>query len=369
MSLSRRNFLQRTAAGAGAAALLHFPLTPRLFASPEPTRTLRSGILLDSNENPYGPLPSALKAMHEALGRANRYPEPEELTAHIATYDHVTDSQVLLGTGSTEILKAAVYAFVGPGKNLVMGDPAFEAPRMIVEMAGGETRKVPLTGSFAHDLDAMAKRADTNTGLIYICNPNNPTASITPAADIEEFLNKIPGNAVVLIDEAYHHFADGQPNYRSFMDHAGDRVIIARTFSKIYGMAGMRLGYGVSSPAVIEKLSAFCLFMNMNMVTIAGGLASLDDDSTMKLAAQRNAADRAEFLKQATSRNVTVISSYANFFMVKTGKPVKDVITGFKHENILIGRPFPPMLDWIRVSLGLPDEMKTFWRLWDKQFS
>jgi len=370
MTLSRRNFLQRSAAGAGAAALLQFPLASHVFASPEPIHTLRTGgLLLDSNENPYGPLPSAMKAMQDALSRANRYPEPEELEARIATYNHVTPEQVLLGTGSTEILKAAAFAFAGQGKNLVMGDPAFEAPRRFVEMAGGETRKVPLTGSFGHDLEAMAKRADANTGLIYICNPNNPTASITPSADIESFLSKIPGNAVVLIDEAYHHFADGQPGYRSFMDHTGDRVIIARTFSKIYGMAGMRLGYAVSSPATIEKLSAFCLPMNMNMVTIAGGLASLDDDAAMKFAAQRNAADRAEFLKQATSRNLTFVPSYANFVMVKTGKPVKEVIASFKNQQVLIGRPFPPMTDWIRVSLGLPHEMASFWQVWDKQLS
>jgi histidinol-phosphate aminotransferase len=367
MALSRRNFLQRTASGAGAAALLQFPLASKVFASPEPIHTLRTGgLLLDSNENPYGPLPSAMKAMQEALGHANRYPEPEELEARIATYNHVTPEQVLLGTGSTEILKAAAFAFAGPGKNMVMGDPAFEAPRMFVDMAGGETRKVPLTGNYAHDLEAMAKRADANTGLIYICNPNNPTASITPAADIEGFLNKIPGNAVVLIDEAYHHFADGQPGYRSFMDHAGDRVIIARTFSKIYGMAGMRLGYAISAPATIEKLSGFRLPMAMNMVTIAGGLASLDDDGTMKMAAQRNEADRAEFLKQASSRNLTTIPSYANFAMVKTGRPVKDMITAFKSQQVLIGRPFPPMTDWVRVSLGLPDEMRTFWQTWDK---
>jgi histidinol-phosphate aminotransferase len=106
--------------------------------------------------------------------------------------------------------------------------------------------------------------------------------------------------------------------------------------------------------------------MNMNMVTLAGGMASLDDDAAMKLAAQRNAADRAEFSKQAASRNVTIIPSYANFFMVKTGRPVKEVITGFQGQNVLIGRPFPPMLDWIRVSLGMPGEMKTFWNAWDQ---
>jgi len=367
MGLSRRNFLQRTAAGAGAAALLQIPFSQRLFASPEPARAPRTGneVLLNSNENPYGPLPSATKSMQDALARANRYPDPDVLAARIATYNRVDAKQVMLGTGSTEVLKACALAFTGKGKNIIVGDPAFEALPMFSEALGAETRKVPLTTNFAHDLDAMAQRADANTGVIYICNPNNPTASVTPAKDIEAFLAKIPGNAVVLLDEAYHHFADGQPDYRSFIDQINDRVIVARTFSKIYGMAGMRLGYAVSSAKIIDKITDYQLVMNMNMVTIAGAMASLDDDAAMKFAAQRNAADRAEFSKQAASRNVTFIPSYANFFMVKTGRPVKDMIAEFKKENVLIGRPFPPMLDWIRVSLGLPDEMKTFWQVWD----
>jgi histidinol-phosphate aminotransferase len=368
MPLSRRSFLQRATAGAGAAALLQVPFAEKLFASPEPHRQARASneILLNANENAYGPLPSAMKAMQEALVRANRYPDPDGLAARIAAYNHVDPKQIMLGTGSTEVLRACAQAYTGPGKNIVVGDPSFEALPMFAEALGAEIRKVPLTSSYAHDLEAMAQRVDGNTGVVYICNPNNPTASITPAKDIEAFLSKIPGNAVVLLDEAYHHFAMGQPDYQSFMDHAGDRVIIARTFSKIYGMAGMRLGYAVAAPATIDKISNYQLIMNMNQVSIAGAMASLDDDSAMHLASQRNATDRTEFSKQAASRNVTVIPSYANFVMVKTGRPVKEVIEAFKKENVLIGRPFPPMLDWIRVSLALPDQMKTYWSVWDR---
>jgi histidinol-phosphate aminotransferase len=303
--------------------------------------------------------------MQEKLAKANRYPDPDGLAERIAAYNHVTADQVMLGTGSTEVLRACAQAFTGPGKNIVVASPTFEALVMFAEGTGAETRRAPLTASFAHDLDAMAHLADANTGLIYICNPNNPTASITPAKDIDAFLGKIPGNATVVIDEAYHHFAMGQPDYRSFMDHAGDRVIIARTFSKIYGMAGMRLGYAVASKAAIDKISAFQLIMNMNMVTISGAMASLDDDAAMMFAAQRNAADRAEFVKQAEARKVAMVPSYANFAMVKTGRPVKEMMDGFKKQNVLIGRPFPPMLEWIRVTFGLPDEMKTFWQAWD----
>lgn len=370
MSLSRRNFLQRTAVGAGAAALLEFPLAPRLFASPEPMRTPgpNGEILLNSNENPYGPLPSAMKSMQDTLNRANRYPDFQyrSLVGLIASANGVKENQVQLGAGSSELLRVCAQAFTGPGKNVVVASPTFEFLGNFSKAMGAEVRAVPLTSTYAHDLDGMAQRVDANTGVIYICNANNPTASITPAGDISTFLNKLPGNAMVVIDEAYHHFSIGMTGYRSFMDAAGDRVIVLRTFSKIYGMAGMRLGYGVASAATIAKMSSYRLPIDVNTVVNMGGVASMQDDAAMKFASQRNAADRAEFSKQAASRNVTIIPSYANFFMVKTGHPAKEVIAGFAAQKVLIGRPFPPMLDWVRVSMGLPDETKQFWSVWDQ---
>ena len=370
MSFSRRSFLQRLTAGAGTAALLQMPLAPRLFASPEPQRNpiIPGAIRLNSNENAYGPLPSAMKAMQQSLVEGNRYPfgRYEPLAESTAKHLGVNVNQVVLGAGSTEHLLMAARAFCGGGKNLVAADPTFEALGEFVTAQGGEVRKVALTSSFAHDLDAMLQRTDANTGLIYICNPNNPTASITPAKDIETFLSKLPATATVLIDEAYFHFADGMPDYRSFMDHAGDRVVVMRTFSKIYGMAGIRLGYAVTSEATAKKMLAFRLPISVSIVAAAGGLASLDADTEMRMAAQRNAADRAEFTKQAGSRGVSVIPSYANFFMLKTGKPAKDVVAGFQQQKILIGRPFPPMTDYVRVSLGLPEENKMFWQAWDQ---
>jgi len=369
MTLSRRNFLHRTATGAGATALLQFPLSSKLFASPEPARMQQpnGAIQIDSNENPYGPLPSAMKAMQQTLSRANRYPDfgYSDLVSRIATWNNVKEDQVLLGIGSSEMLRILPQAYCGPGKNLVLASPTFEFIGNFARAMGAEVRKVPLTSSYAHDLDAMLQRVDANTGVIYVCNANNPTGSITPADDIAAFLNKAPSTAVVAIDEAYHHFSIGMPGYRSFMEAAGDRVVVLRTFSKIYGMAGMRLGYGVASAATIRKMAEYRMPININVVAAAGGVASLEDDNAMKFASQRNATDRAEFIKQAESRKLNVIPSYANFLMVKTGKPAKDVIAGFKSKGVLIGRPFPPMLDWIRVSLGLPDEMKTFWSAWD----
>ena len=325
-------------------------------------------IRLNGNENAYGPLPSAMKAMQRALLEGNRYPfgRYEPLAENVAKRHGVKPEQVVMGAGSTEHLLMSARAFCGGGKNVVVADPTFESIAEFVKAQGGEVRKVPMTSSFAHDLDGMLQRVDSNTGLVYICNPNNPTASITPAKDIETFLSKLPANATALIDEAYFHFADGMPDFRSFMDHAGDRVVVMRTFSKIYGMAGIRLGYAVTSEATAKRMNAFQLPISVSMIAAEGGLASLASDDEMRMAAQRNAADRAEFTKQAAARNIELIPSCANFFMLKTGRPAKDVIGGFQQQKVLIGRPFPPMLDYVRVSLGLPEENKTFWQTWDQ---
>ena len=370
MSFSRRSFLHRLTAGAGAAALVQLPLAEKLFASPEPQRNpiIPGAVRLNSNENAYGPLPSAMKAMQRSLSEGNRYPfgRYDALAQAIATPLGVSPKQILTGAGSTEHLRMTAQAFCSGGKNVVVADPTFESISEFVTAAGGEVRKVPLTSTYAHDLDAMLQRVDRNTGLIYICNPNNPTASITPAKDIETFVSKLPPSTAVLIDEAYFHFAAGLPDYRSFIDHASDRVIVMRTFSKIYGMAGIRLGYTVSSEATAKKLAAFRLPIDVSNISAEGGIASLAATDEMHFAAERNAADRAEFGKQATARKLTFIPSYANFVMIKTNRDAKEMMTAFQQRNILIGRPFPPMTDFIRVSLGLPDENKAFWTAWDQ---
>jgi histidinol-phosphate aminotransferase len=370
MIFSRRSFFQRMAASAGVAALAQLPLADRLFASPEPQRNpiIPGAIQLNSNENPYGPLPSAMKVMQRALMEGNRYPfaRYQALAESVARHHGVTVEQVVLGAGSTEHLQMAARAFCGAGKNVVVADPTFESISEFVRAGGGEVRKVSLTSNYAHDLDGMLQRVDEKTGLVYICNPNNPTASITTAKDIETFLSKLPVNVTTLIDEAYFHFADGMPDYRSFMDQAGDRVVVMRTFSKIYGMAGIRLGYIVSSEATAKKMAAFRLPISVSMIAAEGGISSLEAETEMRVAAARNAADRTEFAKQANSRGITLIPSYANFFMLKTGKPAKEVTAAFQQRKVLIGRPFPPMTDYVRVSLGLPEENATFWQAWDQ---
>ena len=379
--LTRRNFLGLGAVAGAALATSQLPLNAW-----EPSRhgqavdaksalgsARANAILLNSNENAYGPLPKTVTVMQQALSWANRYPdfEYDSLVWAISDVNKVKTHQVVTGCGSTEILRVTAAALLGPGTKLITGWPTFEAIPAYAASTGAEVIKVPLTSNYASDLDGMLAHTAGGPSLVHICNPNNPTASLTPRKDIELFISKLPSNSYVLIDEAYHHFALDSPDYVSFLDRPVDnpRVIVARTFSKIYGMAGMRLGYGVASEEVAEKMRRFQTQDNVNMAAAQAGVASLEDTEGMQAAIRRITADRQEFFNQAGRRGLKPIPSYANFIMMDAGRPAADVSSYFKKNGILIGRRFPPMDTFIRVSLGRPNEMQQFWKLWDQMKS
>ena len=369
MSVTRRNFLRNVGIGAAAAgAVTALPLGETLLFA-EPPRAARPGgpIQLNSNENAYGAFPSVHAAMQRALEECNRYPEDDHFCERVAALHKVNVEQVLAGCGSGEILKIAASAFTGPGKKLVQASPTFEALGAYARSVGAEVVRVPLDKNYAHDLDAMLAACGPDTGLVYICNPNNPTASLTPRSDLETFLRKLPPHVTVLMDEAYHHFVES-PDYASFLDRPVDdeRLLVARTFSKVYGLAGARLGYSVAPLKVTQVMRPHRLFDSGNQMVLHGAMAALEDSAAMHAAVQRNARDREEFLRQARGRKIPVVPSQANFLMVHTGRPARDGIAHFRQHNIAVGRPFPPMETYLRVSLGRPAEMQAFWKAWDE---
>ncbi len=240
MTSSRRNFLRSLSMGAAAGAAVRWPLRgiPPAYAS-EPARSAQPDrpIRLDSNENAYGPSPKVAEAIRSATGMANRYPfrKYEEVTEQIASSHRVKPEQVLFACGSTEILRVAACAFLGDGRQLVQAWPTFEAIQDYAKSLRSAVVSVPLNQNLAHDLEGMLARTSATTGLVYICNPNNPTASITPRNDLERFIGKLPATTQVLIDEAYHHYAGESEAYASFIDRPldDDRVIVSRTLSKV----------------------------------------------------------------------------------------------------------------------------------------
>jgi histidinol-phosphate aminotransferase len=367
---SRRNFLQGI--GAGAAAALATPALswPSELAG-EPARNHEIGgpILLNANENPYGASERLLEAIRDAATICNRYPirQYAPLTAHLAAMHGVSEDRVVLGVGSTEILQTSVLAFAR-GKKTVTGSPTYEVVGKQVQLMGAELKTVPLMADWSHDLDAMLEQTDANTGLVYICNPNNPTATITPRKQIEAFIAKMPAGTMLLIDEAYHHYVPAsETNYASFIDRPVNdpRLIVARTFSKIYAMAGMRLGYAVTSPEVAARLWGHRVNSAISTITARSAITALDDTETAHHNAEINARDRADFFRQAHKRGLKPIESQANFAMFDTGRPVEEVIAFFSKNNILVGRKFPPLDTHLRVSFGTPPEMEEFWRVWD----
>jgi histidinol-phosphate aminotransferase len=267
-------------------------------------------------------------------------------------------------------------AFLKPGKKLVEAAPTFPALGKLAQTAGIEVADVPLNKRYGHDLPAMLSKVEpsyatstssSGTGLVYIVNPNNPTGTITPRKDIEAFIAKLPGGVTVLIDEAYHHFATPGADYESFLDRPiGDpRVIVARTFSKIYGLAGMRIGYAVASPEIAKRLAAGFPGWSVSVISARAASAALDDVEYVRLGLKRNADDRQEFMNQANARMLRCIDSQTNFVMMNPQRPADEVIAHLKQHNILIGPKYPALDKYVRVSLGKPEEMKIFWQAWD----
>ena len=370
MLISRRHLLRRIGGGAVVSAAIPAIRESAFAGTTESLRATQHGgpIRLNMNENAYGPSERVTATMRASLSLVNRYPDTAgALVGEIAGLHGVKPEQVVVGCGSTEILRLAVATFLGRGEKLVVASPTFDPIVDYARSAEAEVVTAPLTKQYAHDLDAMLAQADASTGLVYLCNPNNPTGSLTPRTDLETFIRNLPSTTRVLIDEAYHHYAGTPSAYASFIDRPVDdrRVVVTRTLSKIYGLAGLRLGYAITAPATAHQLSSMRLPMNVNVLALRGGVTALDDRDYVSLSVRRNANDRQEFYNQANARMLRVIDSHASFVMLNTGGPAEAAIDHLRKHNILVAPPIPSMTKYIRVSLGRPHEMREFWRVWD----
>jgi len=360
LPMSRRTFAGTLGAAAGVA-ILDTPLMSR--AAEAATRRARpsDAVILSSNENPYGPSAGALEAAAKAA--ANRYPDAleEEAREAIAKHHGVAVDQVLLGCGSSEILRMADMAFSGPGRRVVAAEPTFEAVLMFAKVLHADGVKVPLTADFRHDLPKMADACDASTGLLYVCNPNNPTATIVTGDEMAAFAAKVPASAMILVDEAYHHFVE-DPRYRSSLELIAKHpnVVVARTFSKIYGMAGLRLGYAVGSKETIAAMAPYASWSNTNAAVLAAAAASLADPNLVPRQKKLLNDTRKWLVSELTKQGRRTMPSEANFVMVDVGGDVAPVIQAFRARKILVGRKFPSLPTWLRVTVGKRDEMAAF---------
>jgi histidinol-phosphate aminotransferase len=361
MNLSRRAFARAAGAGAAAAVLSPLVSVKPLFAVPPPAS---SGVVrLSANENPYGPSPAAFDAMREAFAKAWRYPDEAQdaLVETIAKSHSVAHDQVLLGDGSSEILKIAAAAFTNPTRKLVMASPTFEAIGTGARLTGAEVVNVPLDASYGHDAAKMG--AVDGAGLIYICNPNNPTGSITPRAALRAMLASVPASTIVLVDEAYFHYA-GSSDYESVIPLIASHpnLIVARTFSKIYGMAGLRCGYAVSSRETIKLLAAQQAWDSINIIAIAAAQASLGDTQHVVEGRKRNAETKASVVSSLRKLGYEIIPSETNFIMIDVRREVRPLIGSMRTHGVQVGRLFPALPHHMRVTIGKPEQMAAFVR-------
>jgi histidinol-phosphate aminotransferase len=357
--LSRRKFTQLL--GAGAAAAFVRPAVS--FATqPEHIPASSQVVRLSANENPYGPSPKALKAMTDSYTIACRYPDEHNnvLIAKLAKLNGVNHDQILLGDGSSEILKLCAETFTGEKQGpLVAADPTFEAILEQAKVHGAEVVKVPLTLSFAHDLPKMLSVA--KGGLVYICNPNNPTASITPKNELRDFMAKTPRETMVLVDEAYFHFADSS-DYESVIPLVKDypNLLVARTFSKIYGMAGLRCGYCVAQKEPIGRMRPYQMWDSVNIMALAAASASLDDPGQVPNGRRLNKEAKAFTISELDKLGYETIPSQANFIMFDCKRPVVPLIQAMKQQNVQVGRLFPALPNHMRLTIGKKTEMESF---------
>ena len=386
--ISRRKFAQLV--GVGAASVVVRPslgLSAEMFSPPLVGRPMSSAsvVRLNSNENPYGPSPQALKAMTDAFGLVWRYPDEhaDTLIDTIAKVNRVNRDQIVLGDGSGEILKICASAFTGPASGrgrpielskptrgpaltfvpgrgtLVVADPTYEAIVNHARVNRATVVKIPLNRTYAHDLPRMLAAA--REGLVYICNPNNPTASITPKGEMRSFIQKTPRQTMILVDEAYFHYADSS-DYESVIPMIKDHpnLIVARTFSKIYGMAGLRCGYCIAQKETLQRMRPHLSWDSVNTLALAAATASLNDADQVANGRHWNNQTRQFVSDEVRKLGYTHIPSQANFMMIDLKQPVSPVIDGLKQRNVQVGRVFPSLPTHMRVTIGKQSEMETF---------
>ena len=368
--MRRRTFLRSGLAATAAAAAGTLVPEPLLGARglpvPAPGRRARQdGVLrLNSNENALGPSESARRAIVDGLDHSNRYSYPAvaELLPRLATRHDVDEASIVLGNGSTEVLRMTVQAMVPPGGRVVVAEPTFEHVQRYAAPFGIDVIRVPLTADFAHDIGRMREAAaPAGATLVYVCNPNNPTGTLTPSREVESWIREARDDVVFLVDEAYFEYVD-HPAYRSALPLALERpnTVVARTFSKIYGLAGLRVGYGLAHPALARRIAAFSGFSNMNQLGLRAARASLGDSGWVRRSLSANEEARRITYAALDELGLERLPSHANFVMHRVPGDVRDYRRRMAERGVRVGRPFPPMTGYNRLSFGLPEEMARF---------
>lgn len=358
-NVDRRKWLKTIGLAGGFALTGGFEA---LAFEPLPQQRLPSLIKLSSNENPYGPSKRVREAILNNFDNACRYPFGmlRELVQMIAEKEGVSKDHIVVTGGSTEGLKAAGLTYGLDGGELIAADPTFQSMLRYAENFGAHVHRVPVDDQMQHDLEAMAKRVTSKTRLIFICNPNNPTGTLLNKNVLRDFITSVDDKAVVFSDEAYYDFIT-EPDYPSMVDlvKEGRNVIVSKTFSKVFGLAGLRIGYLIARPDIATRLKN-TVMANTNVLAIQAAKEALKDDEFYKFSIAKTSQAKDIIYNTLNSLGLEHVKSHTNFVFFKTGRHIDGLIQDMKKENVLIGRPFPPFYDWARISTGKIEEVELF---------
>jgi histidinol-phosphate aminotransferase len=319
---------------------------------------------LMSNENPWGPSKKAISAIADAAARGNRYPMDtnKKMVDTLAAKEGVAPEQVLMAPGSSDILEKTAFMLCGKGGNVISADPSYLSLIKSATALGATWKNIPLRSDYAHDLVAMENAIDSETKLIYICNPNNPTGTLTPINELREFCKRASKKVPVFIDEAYLEFLEDHEKQSTVgLIQEGYDIIVCRTFSKVHGMAGLRLGYAVAKKERIEMLQgAGRPGMGISVTTLEGAMASLNDTAFQNFSRENNKLNRDFTMQELKKANLQPILSHTNFILFPIEMPTRVLVDAMTKMSVgmrgfdINGKPYG------RVSIGTMDEMKLF---------
>ena len=361
-NINRRKWLQ-TASIAGLAAAFS-PSTVLgqerpLIAKPN---TSYDYAKLNSNENPFGPSAKVRQAMIDAFDMGCRYPygKMNELAGMIAKKEGVSREHIVMAAGSTEGLKATGLTYGANGGEIITADPVYKSLLSYAEQNGAYINRVGLTKDMGHDLEEMERRISSRTSLIFLCNPNNPSGTLIPKQALLDFCNTASDRTIVFSDEAYYDYIT-EPDYPSMVElvKQGKNVIVSRTFSKVYGLAGLRVGYLVARPDIAQRVRENVM-AKANMMAIIGAMAAMDDQEFYDMSLRKNKDAKDHIYSVLDDMGLRYVPSHTNFVFFHTGRDIQALIPQMRAKNVAIGRPFPPLNDWCRISTGTMPDVEQF---------
>jgi histidinol-phosphate aminotransferase len=364
---SRRMFLKFSVAAAAASAfrIVNEPMLAAAAIERKRNQFPPGSVVINANENPLGPCDLARAAVVAQAPQGGRYSYwlTDELMDTFAEQQGLKREYIRVFPGSSEPLHFSVLTFTSLTRSYVTGDPGYEAGMEAAKISGARVVKVPLTKSHAHDITAMLAAAP-DAGLFYVCTPNNPTGTLTPHADVEQLVAKKPKDSIVLVDEAYIHFADGAQTALDLVK-AGQDVIVLRTFSKIYGMAGLRCGFAIARPDLLAKLEHCGGWSALPITAVAAATASLKHEHLVADRKLVNTTIREKTFDWLRRNGYSFVPSQTNFFMVDTKRPAREVIDAMAAKSVYVGRIWPAWPSYSRITVGTQPEMDAFTAAFD----